>query len=62
VDRATGLICDQTVILSGFYSHKGFPVPLRRIKYIVTTQRIPSDDPSVGDSGLGGFNQPLGLD
>jgi hypothetical protein len=24
VDRATGLICDQTVILSGFYSHKGF--------------------------------------
>jgi hypothetical protein len=20
--------------LSGFYSHKGFPVPLRRIKYI----------------------------
>jgi hypothetical protein len=33
VDRATGLICDQTVILSGFYSHKGFPVPLRRIKY-----------------------------
>ena len=25
VDRATGLICDQTVILSGFYSHKGFP-------------------------------------
>jgi hypothetical protein len=34
VDRATGLICDQTVILSGFYSHKGFPVPLRRIKFI----------------------------
>jgi hypothetical protein len=34
VDRATGLICDQTVILSGYYSHKGFPVPLRRIKYI----------------------------
>jgi hypothetical protein len=28
----------------------------------VTTQRIPTDDPSVGDSGLGGFNQPLGLD
>jgi hypothetical protein len=34
VDRATGLICDQTVILSGYYSHKGFPVPLRRIKYV----------------------------
>jgi hypothetical protein len=33
VDRSTGLICDQTVILSGFYSHKDFPVPLRRIKF-----------------------------
>jgi hypothetical protein len=33
IDRATGLICDQTVVLSGFYSHKGFPVPLRRVKY-----------------------------
>ena len=33
VDRASGLICDQTVILSGYYSHKGFPVPLRRIKF-----------------------------
>ncbi len=33
VDRTSGLICDQTVILSGYYSHKGFPVPLRRIKY-----------------------------
>jgi hypothetical protein len=31
VDRTTGLICDQTVILSGFYSHKEFPVPLRRV-------------------------------
>lgn len=27
------MICDQTVILSGFYSHKDFPVPLRRIKF-----------------------------
>jgi hypothetical protein len=34
VGRATGLIRDQTVILSGFNSHKGLPVPLRRIKYI----------------------------
>jgi Transposase DDE domain len=33
VDHVSGLICDQTVVLSGFYSHKGFPVPLRRIKY-----------------------------
>ena len=33
VDRTTGLICDQTIVLSGFYAHKDFPVPLRRIKY-----------------------------
>jgi IS4 transposase len=33
VDRSTGLICDQTVVLTGFYAHKDFPVPLRRIKY-----------------------------
>ena len=31
VDRRTGLICDQTVVLTGFYSHKGFDAPLRRI-------------------------------
>jgi IS4 transposase len=37
VDRTTGLICDQTVTLRGFYSHKEFPVPLRRIKYIDPT-------------------------
>src|SRR5213592_247747 len=33
IDRATGLICDQTVVLSGFYSHKGFAAPLRRIRF-----------------------------
>ena len=33
VDRSTGLICDQTVMLTGFYSHKGFEVPLRRIRF-----------------------------
>ncbi|MEO8847415.1 MAG: IS4 family transposase, partial [Casimicrobiaceae bacterium] len=33
VDRATGLICDQTVMLTGFYSHKGFEAPLRRIRF-----------------------------
>jgi Domain of unknown function (DUF4372)/Transposase DDE domain len=34
VDRSTGLICDQTVALSVFYSRKGFAAPLRRIKFI----------------------------
>lgn len=33
VDRSTGLICDQTVFLTGFYSRQGFDMPLRRIKF-----------------------------
>lgn len=33
VDRTTGLICDQTVALTGFYSRKGFETPLRRIRF-----------------------------
>ena len=33
VDKATGLVCDQTVTLSGFYSHQGFPAPLRRVRF-----------------------------
>ena len=33
VDKSTGLVCDQTVTLTGFYSHKGFPAPLRRIRF-----------------------------
>ena len=32
-DRAQGIICDQTVALSGFYSHKHFPHHLRRIRF-----------------------------
>ena len=33
VDRSTGLVCDQTVFLTGFYSRQGFNRPLRRIKF-----------------------------
>ena len=33
VDKGTGLICDQTVVLTGYYSHKGFDAPLRRIRF-----------------------------
>jgi hypothetical protein len=33
VDRRTGLICDQTVVFTGFYSHKGFDAPLRRFRF-----------------------------
>ena len=33
IDRSTGLICDQTVVLTGFYSLKGYEEPLRRIRF-----------------------------
>jgi hypothetical protein len=33
VDRSTGLICDQTVLLTGFYSSQNFETPLRRIRF-----------------------------
>lgn len=33
IDRATGLICDQIVELTVFYSQKGYPERLRRIRY-----------------------------
>jgi len=33
VDRSTGLICDQSVMLTGFYQAKDYPDKLRRVKY-----------------------------
>ena len=33
VDKTTGLICDQTCVLTVFYSRQGFDAPLRRIKF-----------------------------
>ncbi len=33
VDKSTGLICDQTIVLNTFYSAKKYPEPLRRIRY-----------------------------
>jgi len=32
-DRVQGIICDQTVALSGFYSQKSYPHHLRRIRF-----------------------------
>ena len=32
-DRANGIICDQTVALSGFYSQQKYPRHLRRIRF-----------------------------
>jgi len=33
IDKRTGLKCDQTIVLTGFYTHKRYPEKLRRIKY-----------------------------
>lgn len=33
VDRTTGLICDQTIVLTGFYSKQDFDTPLRRVRF-----------------------------
>ena len=33
VDRTTGVICDQTICLTGFYQSKDYPDKLRRVKY-----------------------------
>ena len=33
VDKSTGIICDQIVVLTGFYSKKAYPEKLRRIKF-----------------------------
>jgi hypothetical protein len=41
VDRTTGLICDQTVVLTGFYARQDFDRPLRRVKF---------NDPETGKS------------
>lgn len=32
-DRSTGVICDQTIVLLGFYSKKDYPDKMRRVKY-----------------------------
>jgi transposase len=34
VDKSTGLMCDQTILLSGFYAAKDYPEKLRRIRYV----------------------------
>lgn len=31
-DRAAGIICDQTIALDGFYTHRGYPDLLRRVR------------------------------
>lgn len=38
VDKSSGLRCDQTVRLTGHYSHQHYPVHFRRIKYFDAEQ------------------------
>lgn len=33
VDKTTGILCDQTITLNGFYAKKDYPDKLRRIRY-----------------------------
>ena len=33
VDKSTGVLCDQTIVLTGVKSKKDYPQPLRRVKY-----------------------------
>jgi hypothetical protein len=41
VDRTTGLICDQTIVLTGFYARQDFDRSMRRVKF---------NDPETGKS------------
>jgi len=34
VDKTTGVQCDQTIVLTGFYARKDYPEKLRRIRYL----------------------------
>jgi len=40
VDKSTGLICDQSVALTVFYSKQGYSKPLRRIRDPVSDKRL----------------------
>lgn len=39
VDKSLGLICDQSIFLTGFYPSKDYPEKLRRIKYFDSEQK-----------------------
>lgn len=34
VDKSTGIMCDQIVVLTGFYAKKHYPEKLRRVKFL----------------------------
>ena len=53
-DRSTGVICDQTITLNGFYVSKKYPEHLRRIRYkIRVLRRTVAAALFMGNSGFG---------
>ena len=40
VDKTTGLRCDQTIRLKGFYTARHYPEKLRRVKYVDTERQL----------------------
>jgi len=38
-NRDSGILCDQTILLDGYYSTQHYPEPLRRIRYFDTEQQ-----------------------
>jgi transposase len=38
IEKITGLQCDQTIVLEGFYAQKDYPTLLRRIRYFDTSK------------------------
>lgn len=39
IDKDTGLLCDQTIVLSNFYAAKDYPDKLRRVKFYDSTTK-----------------------
>ena len=69
VDRSTWLICDQSVELTAFYSHQGYPERLRRIRFkdpetaktlvfLTNHFALPAHSPLVSWCSVAGVNQP----
>ena len=48
IDNTTGSNCDQTIMLTGFYSKKDYPEKLHRIKFLdLEKDKIPLSDGDV---------------
>ncbi len=37
-DKTTGILCDQTIMLTSFYTARDYPIALRRVRYFDTEQ------------------------